>query len=279
MEASALRSLVELSEARACASLVGGAATARLGLGFRVESFGSAVALIAPSVTSSLNMNRVIGLGIDEVAEDSVLDRIEGLYAALGLSYAIEIAPGAQPLDLAERLRRRRLRRTVATSVHFRAAEPIHHVAAGVSVVRADLAQSDLVADICCTVFRMPMAARAAIAATRHSGEWRQWLVYLGCQPIAAALSYLHNGVAWLGWDATLPDYRGHGVHAALIARRVSDAAESGCRYVTTETALHSSSRPDPSRRNYEKLGFVLAYERSTYVAIRAAGPRALSPA
>lgn len=269
MAAPDLRSLVEFSEARAFESLIG---SVPLGVGqpqgFRVETFGSAVALLAPAVTHSLNMNRVIGLGIDGPADEAVLDQIAQRYGQLNLSYALEIAPGAMPADLPEQLRRRRMRRTVATAMHYRAAQPAVVHVAGVAVVRAQAHQCALVADICCSVFRMPEAVHAVIEATRHCPEWRQWLVYLGPEPIAAALSFVKGGVAWLGWDATLPQHRGHGAHAALVAARINDAADSGCQFVTAETAVDTPAHMDPSRRNYEKLGFVLAYERSTYVAI-----------
>jgi GNAT superfamily N-acetyltransferase len=115
----------------------------------------------------------------------------------------------------------------------------------------------------------MPPAAHASIAATADLPRWRQWLAYDGETPVAAALSFIDVDVGWLGWDATLPEFRGRGAQAALIAHRVNEAAALGCRYITTETATIAGSDKDPSYRNYERAGFVLAYERATYVALR----------
>ena len=124
---------------------------------------------------------------------------------------------------------------------------------------------------LCCGVFRMPAAAQAMLNATWYDKRWTVWVARNGVNVIGAALSFVAQGVAWFGWDATLPDHRGQGVHHALIAARLNQAREQGCRIATAETATHVHDRPDPSGRNYEKLGFVLAYSRHTYAAMRPA--------
>jgi GNAT superfamily N-acetyltransferase len=117
----------------------------------------------------------------------------------------------------------------------------------------------------------MPPAAHALIAGTADRPEWRQWIAYSGNRPAAAALSFVCAGFAWLGWDATLPEFRGQGAQSSLIVHRVSEAAAAGCKYITTETAINSARNIDPSYRNHERLGFSCAYERATFVTLRAA--------
>jgi len=267
MESSDLARLVEFSEARAYASLMQAAPPAfRLEHGLRSVSIGSAVAVVAESVTNTLNMNRVIGLGVAEPATESMLDEIAMLYAPSQLSFGIEIGPYARPGELVTWLRKRGLRRAMPTAIHYRAAEPIDVAQKVISVVRADGSQRQTVADICCAVFRMPDVAHTLLAGTADLPGWRQWLVYRDGHAIAAGLSFVHDDVAWLGWDATLPEFRGYGAQSALIAHRVNDSACAGCRYVTTETAPNTSESVDPSYRNYARLGFALAYERVTYI-------------
>lgn len=268
METSDVAALVEFSEARAYGSLAGKDAGSPAAHACRIAAFDSAIAIVSPALENTLNLNRVIGLGIREAASEATLDRIADLYGRLGLSYGIEVGPFAQPSELAVWLRGRRLRRSLATAMHYRSAEPLPTDFASLSVVRADGAECRQVADICCSVFRMPPTVHGLIAEAGRLDAWRHWLVYLGATPIAAALSYVADGVAWLGWDATLPEYRGHHAQTALIAQRINDAVAAGCRHVTTETAPHTVAWQDPSQRNYEKMGFVRAYERSTYVAV-----------
>lgn len=272
MEARKIASLVEFSEARAYRSLVQAAPAAFLEQhGFKAVMFGSAVAVVAPSVTNTLNLNRVIGLGVDEPASPEMLDAIAELYERHGVPYGIEVAPCAQPGELPNWLRRRRLRRTVGTAMIFRAAEAVPRYSGPVAVVRACGEEQEIVADICCTVFRMPPVVRTLIANLGGYAGWRQWLAYLGPEPVAAGLSYVGEEVAWIGWAATLPEYRGHGCHMALVAHQSRDAADTGCRYITAETAVSTAVRRNPAYQNCEKLGFLFAYERATYVALRSA--------
>lgn len=234
-------------------------------------AIGSAVAIVAQSVTTTLNMNRVIGLGVAEAATDGMITEIVGLYETRGLSFGVEVGPCARPNEIPEWLRARRMRRAAATAMQYRDAKPLEAQNGAVTVVRAPHSARATIADICCSVFRMPPAAHALIAGTADRPEWRQWIAYSGNRPAAAALSFVSEGVAWLGWDATLPEYRGRGIQASLIVHRVNEATDAGCRYVTTETAVGAARNTDPSYRNYERLGFSCAYERTTYVALRGA--------
>lgn len=272
METRVVSALVEFSEARAYDSLLGQASPSLAQHQFSVCRLGSARVLVAPSVQNTLNLNRVIGFGVGEAASEELLDQLAEIYRCHGLSYAIEVAPGAQPPELVNWLRARRMRRTAPTAMHYRTAEALQLNDQTVSVTCVSGAECEQVADICCSVFRMPAAAHCLIAEAGSVPAWRHWLAHHGKVPIAAALSYVADGVAWLGWDATLPEHRGLRAQRALIAARINDAAASGCRYVTAETASHTAARQDPSYRNYARMGFVLAYERSTYVTVHRLG-------
>jgi GNAT superfamily N-acetyltransferase len=155
------------------------------------------------------------------------------------------------------------------TALHYRAARPLEVPPTTLSIVQAGRAERKIVADICCAAFRMPEPVHAMLEGTGDFSEWRQWLAYDGGRPIAAALSFVHEDMAWLGWDATLPECRGRGAQSGLIAHRVNDAVRAGCRHVTSETAVG-----DPSHRNYERLGFSHVHDRSTYVSPRTSRPR-----
>jgi GNAT superfamily N-acetyltransferase len=263
-----LACLVEGSEAAAYASLVA-APTLEIqehyGLTFRIE--GSALAVLGRTLTSSLNLNRIIGLGVMEPASEQLLDSLMEFYVRHGLSFAVELSPRAKPQQLVEWLRARRLRKVMATAMHYRVAGSMVATTSGIRVVQARPEDCNLVANICCAVFKMPASAHAAISAANRLPQWRHWLAYDEAgSAVAAALSFVEHGVGWLGWDATLPEGRGRGAHTALIAARVTDAARVGCGFVTAETALRIGGAEDPSRRNYRRSGFIEAYERATYV-------------
>lgn len=98
----------------------------------------------------------------------------------------------------------------------------------------------------------------------------------LGCTlfqaPLAAALlAYLHgklaggcgfsvrNRVASFYADAVMPPYRRRGVHRAMIVERLRRAVEAGCELATAGTQPGSTSQ-----RNYQRLGFDVAYTKIT---------------
>jgi len=272
VEAQELALVIESSEARAYASLIRAAPEPFLKEhGLLAVPIESAVAIVAQSVTNTLNMNRVIGLGVAEVATHAMVAQIVSLYEERGLSFGIEVGPFARPKEIPEWLRARRIRRSVATAMQYRDARPLKARVGPVSVVRAPHSARETVADICCSVFRMPPVAHALIAGTADRPEWRQWIAYSGNRPAAAALSFVCAGIAWLGWDATLPEFRGQGAQSLMIVHRVNEAVDAGCKYMTTETAINTATSTDSSYRNYERLGFSCAYERATYVALRTA--------
>jgi hypothetical protein len=265
--------LVEGSETRAYASLASAPSAEILREhGIQTLRRGEALAVVARSVTNSLNLNRIIGLGIGEPATTEALDALVQPFVQQGLSFALELSPQARPAELPEWLRARGMRKAMASAMLWRKAEPLAAPPTALDITRAAPADARCVADICCDVFKMPAAAHEMIMAAARLPQWRLWLGLLEGRPVAAALSFVQDGVAWLGWDATLPHARGSGAHSAFIAHRVSDAAASGCAYATCETAVASRGVEDASLRNYRRAGFTVAYERGTYVAVRRAG-------
>lgn len=72
----------------------------------------------------------------------------------------------------------------------------------------------------------------------------------------------VRNGVASFFGDATLSAHRRGGVQSALIGARLRLAAEAGCEFATAGTQPGS-----PSQRNYQRLGFEVAYTRVTMIS------------
>jgi GNAT superfamily N-acetyltransferase len=73
----------------------------------------------------------------------------------------------------------------------------------------------------------------------------------------AGAAMLIHNGVALLTGDATVPSARGKGWQAVLIRERLAAAQRQGCDLAMTAVLPGSTSH-----RNYERAGFQLIYMR-----------------
>jgi GNAT superfamily N-acetyltransferase len=70
-----------------------------------------------------------------------------------------------------------------------------------------------------------------------------------------------HGGLATLFADSVIPVYRRRGLHRELITARLHHARAQGCDLATASTLPGSASQ-----RNYERLGFQIAYTKVTLV-------------
>ena len=78
---------------------------------------------------------------------------------------------------------------------------------------------------------------------------------------------FVTEGVAWLGFGATLEEARGRGGQSAMFATRLADARAQGCRWAVTETGEETEEEPvNHSYRNMLRSGFRLAYARRNWV-------------
>jgi GNAT superfamily N-acetyltransferase len=101
--------------------------------------------------------------------------------------------------------------------------------------------------ELCRTLHALPHTQSFVI---RHDG-----------QTLAGAQLCLHEGLALFQCDGTIRRYRRAGLQSKLIRERLSLAARAGCDVATADTEPGSASQ-----RNYEKLGFRLAYTKVTLI-------------
>lgn len=260
--------IAELSEARAYASLVRGA-----GLdGFSVADVDGAVLLLAPAVRGALILNRVLGWGLGDEAPDESLARVAAVYEAASLGFAIELAPlAATPQRLAA-LKLRHIRKVSSSQVLIRNSVPpppryeSWARTTGLRVESVGPTWAAALARLCCENFNMRPEVGELIQRGACAAGWSRWLAFDGEQIVGGSLSYVENGIGWLGWTSVLPSHRGRWVHAGIVARQLDDTIAAGCRWVTTETARSTLEQPDPAYYNLRRFGFEDAYLRPTYV-------------
>jgi GNAT superfamily N-acetyltransferase len=149
----------------------------------------------------------------------------------------------------------------------YRAATPDVVIRTDLRIERIDRAHAAAFAEISCTAFGMPAVMQPWLAAGVGRPGWTHYLAFDGETPAAGGALFVKGDVGWLGIASTLPAYRRRGAQGALIARRIRDAAESGCRWVVTETGEDTPEHPNPSYHNMLRTGLVLAYQRPNYIA------------
>ncbi|HET9143107.1 GNAT family N-acetyltransferase [Actinophytocola sp.] len=96
-----------------------------------------------------------------------------------------------------------------------------------------------------------------AMRAFDAAGEVRYTALRGGALAGGASMR-LAEGVAQLGGAATAPAHRRRGVHTALLAARLTEAAAAGC-----DLAVVTTQPGSKSQHNVQRHGFVLLYTRA----------------
>jgi GNAT superfamily N-acetyltransferase len=87
------------------------------------------------------------------------------------------------------------------------------------------------------------------------------YMAFDGARPVAIAALALFEGLGYLFAAATREVDRNRGAQQALIARRIEQAARSGCMVMVSETL----SILEHSLHNLQRAGFRPAYEKEVY--------------
>src|SRR5699024_8755589 len=118
--------------------------------------------------------------------------------------------------------------------------------------------------DIVGSQLSVPERVRPAIVSTIGQPGWHFYFAVADDRPVAGAAMYTGRDGAWFGWAATLPEYRNRGAQTALLVRRIRDAEQAGCRWISAE-AIPESQAPNPSLWNMKRLGLRELYHRPLY--------------
>ncbi len=103
-----------------------------------------------------------------------------------------------------------------------------------------------------------PVAANNKVLYRRPG--WKFFIAYVHDEPAAVAVMRSNDGIASLTFAATLPAYRGIGLHQFLLKRRVEEAYRNNCRLVVGQCNFLSQSH-----RNMERIGMKIGFIRTTW--------------
>lgn len=241
--------------------------------GLSVGNVGDAV-LIALNRFDVLSLNRLIGLGLRSSPSDDALAGVINAMEQTGSPRCfVQVAPTGPAEGLGARLERvglrrynnwMRLRRTLDDL-------PRHPDAsvASLEVRRIGSAHADVFGRLVAIAFDFPPALAPITSQTIGRPNWHHYLAFEGNIPIASGAMYIAGSAAWFGFAATDAAHRKRGAQQALILKRLEDAKDVGCRWVSVETAEDTVTRDAPSFRNLRRFGFEVAYKRPNYLWVR----------
>jgi hypothetical protein len=227
---------------------------------------GSGWAVMTPTV-DILAFNRVIAVGVGEPADDTRLDGIVETFREGGIPrFFFQLAPQAGPQDLAERLAARGFELYNNWVKLYRTVDNPPKIETDLRIEQIGREQAELFANVLCHAFEWPAKLRPMIGSLVGEPGWVHYLAFDGDRPAATAAMYVREEWCWIDFASTAVEYRGRRAQSALIARRLRDAAELGCRHVIVETAEDRPDKPAISCRNVQRLGFQIAYLRPNWL-------------
>lgn len=207
-------------------------------------------------------INRAVGLGMETAVTAEEMAQLEGFYHSRGLAAEIEVCPLADPLLIAL-VGARGYRLQTFFNVYAR---PILPADASYSLppdLRIEpLANGEQWAEIVVRNFGGAAdnadspGLRLARTAFHRPGV-TGFVAWSGSQAVGSAALAIREGVAALFSTSTHPEFRRHGVHAGLIAARLSYALAAGCDMAMVTTVPGSDSQ-----RNMQRAGFEVLYTR-----------------
>jgi GNAT superfamily N-acetyltransferase len=228
-----------------------------------VERWGSATVL-ASGITDAVALNRAIGFGFEQACDAEQLGTLRTFFRRQRKTrWFLECSPDAS-ID----------RTAIAASGAVVGGAQVKLVATldtldslpapRLYVEEATASDASCFMNMVGSQLQVPECVRPAIVSTIGQPGWHFYFAMLDDGPVAGAAMFVEGGGAWLGWAATLPEYRNRGAQSALLVRRIRDAKAAGCRWVSAD-ADPASSAPNPSLRNMTRLGLRERYHRPWY--------------
>lgn len=211
-------------------------------------------------------LNRVVGLGLREPVTDEVLDSVERLYRGERFRFMVQPSPAVLSEELHARLEARGLPRMDNWVKMIRGAEPPPEVSTDLRVEQVGREHARACAEVLCSAFGMPPEFGAFVVNLVGRPGWQHYLAFDGDTPVATGALYVHGEVGEVTFGGTLESHRGRGGQGAIMARRIRDAIELGCRWIVTETGEDTPEQPNPSYRNMVRTGFRVTYLRPNYI-------------
>jgi GNAT superfamily N-acetyltransferase len=209
--------------------------------------------------------NHVVGMGLYGAVSSADVERVEEFYRSRGVPCEIVVSPLADP-SLLELLAPRGYLITEFNSVlvHRLEAEALAEPANGITLERVTAATEQewdrVIARGFAEYGALPDNLFAAFASLPDS---LCFLARVDGKPAGGAAGTIlrEAGIAAISGSSTLPEFRRRGVQAALINRRLWEAAREGARYAVVSTLPGSGSQ-----RNMERRGFRVAYTKVVMV-------------
>jgi hypothetical protein len=211
------------------------------------------LALLA--ATNSLAINRVVGLGLSSPATGRTISSIADFYRSHGQrTFRIELSPAASPRDVADLLEAVGFRREEKTNTKMWCSTQQQLPATReIDVQRLGPEHRDAVAELNAVAWGAWGAEdlRPWFGATVGRPPFRHYGVFDDGLLVSVGVLAVVGTLGWMGFAATHPRYRRHGLRRGTELARITGARDLGCEIVHMEIATEYTSA---LRHPFEKL-------------------------
>lgn len=210
---------------------------------------------------------QTFGLGLFDEIGGEHFDRLEAFFIERGAPVFHEVSPMADPA-LMSTLVERAYRPIELTSVMYREIASDDLPASLNSDITSRVVTDDEVETWARTSANGWATEHESLAdfmfnfgqvSAQCAGSY-PWLAEVDGSPVATGMMFVHEDVAVLAGASTVPEARNRGAQNALLAARLTFAAERGCKL-----ALMGASPGSQSQKNAQKNGFNIAYTRTKW--------------
>ena len=199
--------------------------------------------LIAPAFKTG-GFNEVCLAVLDQRDADQIIDATIAEYRALGIAFRWKVGPDSGPVNLAERLEHRGLRRTqVLGMARASSCELAHTPGIEVTVVdHSNVATFNAVMAHGWAMELGPLEQVHECLLRDPTGRQQLLLATRDGAPAGVASAFFFERSAYLLGAVVLPEHRKAGVYRALVQARLREANRRGLQVATSHASAGSSA-------------------------------------
>ena len=233
---------------------------------WRLVEIGDALCSVS-STERSILVNRVLGLGSETAPTIEQLTEIRELYREAGVSrFFLHVVPELVGPDREELLTAAGYRRHRGWMKFTRGSGEVREPRTDLTVRLIGIEEVAEFASIVAPAFDMSPACEPALVTLIDDPHWHLYMSFTGERPAGTGALYVRDGIGYLDWASTHPDFRRRGSQTAILGARLHHAFDAGCKTVVTMTG---EAVPDDSQHSYSNIlraGFSEAYLRENWV-------------
>lgn len=218
------------------------------------------------------HFNCVMNMGLTAPATEAELDQTMAQYQSAGIKkFTVYGVPIAKPAQLPQWLGRRGFALAGGWDRIYRDGQAMEMSSAtprdGQQVEKVTPASAREWACFIDTTYGLPTSPWLLALVDRPG--WHHYVLRQHGQIVAVRTMYVHHdGMAWFGIDAPVPGVMAPSfdLDLQLCQTMVGDGLAMGVQYFVTDIEAPSPQRDSLAYRNFQALGFHVAYYRSHYV-------------